>query len=193
LPPIIRQAMRAWQFDQATELLAAANRALDARDEVLAKAAAADLTVPSALRATFEGDRGFAAASSEAEAELTTIGAYSQALSVRDEEPGIVEQVGLWGTQPQADLELAAAAFASGDLRTSVHASAAAFGAWDAAQDTGRSRIMTILAAIIAAAVAVYFVVQGVRGVAARRSGRASGSGKVMDTGTSGPSARPTD
>ena len=185
--------MRAWQFDEATELIAAADRALDARDEVLAKASAAGLTVPSALEATFEGDRGFAAASAEAEAELTTISAYRQALSVRDEEPGIVEQVGLWGTQPAADLERAGAAFAAGDLRTSVHASAAAFSAWAAAQDTGRNRIMTILAAIIAAVVAVYFVVQGVRGVAGRRSGRASGSGEVMDAGSPAPAARQTD
>ena len=52
---------------------------------------------------------------------------------------------------------------------------------------------MTIFAAIIAAVVAVGFVVQGVRGVAGRRSGRASGSGEVMDAGNPAPAARQTD
>jgi hypothetical protein len=73
LPPIVRDAMRSWQFGQATELLTAADRALDDRDEVLAKASAAELTVPRALEAAFEGNHGFASVSSEAEAELATI------------------------------------------------------------------------------------------------------------------------
>ena len=104
LPAIVRQAMRARQFEQATELLTAADRALDDRDEVYAKASAADLVVPRALEAAFEGDRGFAAASAEAEAELAAIRAYAQAMAVREEDPGIVEQVGLWGLEPEADI-----------------------------------------------------------------------------------------
>ena len=77
---------------------------LDDRDEVYAKASAADLVVPRALEAAFEGDRGFAAASAEAEAELAAIRAYAQAMAVREEDPGIVEQVGLWGLEPEADI-----------------------------------------------------------------------------------------
>jgi hypothetical protein len=185
LPPIVRQAMRAWQFEQATELLTAADRALADRDEVFAKASAADLVVPRALEAAFEGDRGFAAASAEAEAQLAAIRAFAQATAVREEEPGIVEQIGLWGTEPDADIARAAAAFSSGELRDSVEASAAAFSAWDGARDAGRNRVMTMLAAAIAAIVAVAFVVNGIRGVAHRRTART--------TRTRGSATTPTD
>jgi hypothetical protein len=199
LPPIIREAMRAWQFDQATELLAAADHALDGRDEVSAKASAAKLMAPRTLEAAFEGDRGFAAASVEADAELAAIRAYSEAAAIRQADPGLVEQVGLWGTTPDADLTAAAAAFATGDLQGSVDKSASAFHAWDGARELGRNRIMTMLAALIAAIVAVAFVVNGIRGVASRRAARANrtrgpGSGPHgSGTGSRGPMAHPTD
>jgi hypothetical protein len=188
LPEVVRQAMRAWQFDQATELLTAADRALDDRDEVQAKASAAGLALPSTLEAAFEGDRGFAAASAEAEAELAAIRAYDQAAAARPVDPGAVEQIGLWGTTPAVDIEQAKAAFVAGDLRGSVDASAAAYVAWDGARDAGRNRVMTILAAAIAALVAVAFVVNGIRGVAARRA-----SSRNRRAGTTGPAARPSD
>jgi len=168
LPPIVRDAMRSWQFGQATELLTAASRALDDRDEVLAKASAADLTVPRALEAAFEGNRGFAAVSTEAEAELATIRAFAEASAARETDPGLIEQVGLWGTTPAADLHAAASAFSSGDLRASIQASARAFDAWDSALETGRNRVMTMLAALIASLVAVAFMVNSVRGVTRR-------------------------
>ncbi|MFL5750077.1 MAG: hypothetical protein ACJ767_05620, partial [Chloroflexota bacterium] len=176
LPPIVREAMRAWQFEQATELLSAADRALDDRDEVLARASAAQLTVPRALEAAFEGNQGFVAASVEADAELATIRAYAEAAAIREPDPGIVEQVGLWGETPNAELATAKSAFETGDLRASVEASAAAYGAWDSARERGRNRVMTMLAAAIAALVAVAFIVNGARGVARRRSGRRRGS-----------------
>ena len=76
--------MRAWQFEQATELLDAADRALDDRDAVRAPRPTAELTVPRALEAAFEGDAGFAAAAAEAEAELMTIEAYRPGPRTRD-------------------------------------------------------------------------------------------------------------
>jgi hypothetical protein len=185
LPPIVREAMRAWQFTQAEELLTAANQALDDRDAVLAKASAAKLAAPRALEAAFESDHGFAAVSLEADAELATIKAYAEAASVREPDPGLIEQVGLWGTTPDADLAAAAAAFSAGDLKASVQDSADAFNAWDAARDTGRNRVMTMLAALIASIVAVAFIVNGVRGVASRRASRS----RKGTPGKSGPDA----
>ncbi len=187
LPPIVRDAMRSWQFGQATELLTAASRALDDRDEVLAKASAADLTVPRALEAAFEGNHGFAAVSTEAEAELATIRAYAEAAAARESDPGFIEQVGLWGTTPAADLQTAAAAFSSGDLRASIQASADAFDAWDGALETGRNRVMTMLAALIASLVAVAFIVNTVRGVTRRHKAAASRRLAAGTTGATGP------
>jgi hypothetical protein len=172
LPPVIRQAMRAWQFEQATELLESADVALDDRDAVTAAADGAKLSLPRALEAAFESDAGFAAAAAEADAELLTIDAYARARDSRLPDPGIVEQVGLLWTTPELDLARAADAFASGDLRGSVAASGSARIAWEGASDTGRSRLMTILAALLVALVLVGFLVSSVRGLGTRRSRR---------------------
>jgi hypothetical protein len=172
LPALVRQAMRAWQFDQATELLDAADRALDDRDAVMSAAADAGLAVPRALETTFEGPNGFAAAASEADAELITIEAFVTARAARPSKPGFVEQVGLWWTTPEVDLATASDAFASGDLRASVEASASARLAWEGATDTGRTRLMTMLAAALVALVLVASVVGWVRGLRDRRHRR---------------------
>jgi hypothetical protein len=170
LPSIVREAMRAWQFEQATELMDAASSSLDDRDSVTSAAANAGLSVPRALEAAFEGNGGFAQAAAEADAEQTAIDAYVQARDLRLADPGIVEQAGLWWTTPEADLARAAGAFASGDLRGSVGASAAARIAWESADDLGRSRLTTILGATLAALVGVGLLASWIRGLRTRRS-----------------------
>jgi hypothetical protein len=171
-PSIVREAMRAWQFEQATELMDAASSSLDDRDSVTSAAANAGLSVPRALEAAFEGNSGFAQAAAEADAEQTAIDAYVQARDSRLADPGIVEQAGLWWTTPDADLARAAGAFASGDLRGSVGASATARIAWESADDLGRSRLTTILGATLAALVGVGLLASWIRGLRARRSAR---------------------
>jgi hypothetical protein len=172
LPSIVRQAMRAWQFEQATELMDAASSSLDDRDSVTSAAANAGLSVPRALEAAFEGNGGFAAAAGEADAELMAIDAYVQARNSRLADPGIVEQAGLWWAAPDVDLARAADAFASGDLHGSVGASAAARIAWESADELGRSRLTTILGATLAALVCVGLLASWIRGLRTRRSAR---------------------
>jgi hypothetical protein len=172
LPAIVRQAMRAWQFDQAVELLDAADGTLADRDAVTSAAANAGLRVPRALEAAFEGSDGFAAAAAEADAELMTIDAYVQARDARLADPGLIEQVGLWWATPDPDLARSAATFAAGDLQGSVEASAAARLAWESADDLGRSRLTTILAATLAALVFVGLLASWIRGLRTRRSSR---------------------
>jgi hypothetical protein len=169
LPAVVRQAMRAWQFGQATDLLEAANLALDDRDALIAAAKGAGLALPRAFEAAFESDGGFAAAATEADAELLTIDAYARARDARPVSPGIVEAVGLWWASPETDFARAADAFETGDLRASVVASAAARLAWEGAADVGRSRLMTILAATLVAVVMVGFLVSWFRALRTRR------------------------
>jgi hypothetical protein len=174
LPAVVRQAMRAWQFEQASELLAAADRALDDRDAVSKAAAAADLSVPRALQAEFESNRGFAAAAAEADAELMTIGAYQAARAARPSAPDAVQQIGLWWATPDLEIEQAAVAFESGDLQRSVDASGAAYRAWAGAADTGRTRIASMIGALVAALIGVWLVVSTIRGLWRSGSRRAA-------------------
>jgi hypothetical protein len=172
LPAVIRQAMRSWQFDQATELLAAADRTLDDRDAVATAAGDAGLMVPAQLQATFEQVAGFAAAGAEADAELAAIAAYNAASQARLADPDVIEQIGMWGLTPNADLARAARAFALGGLGDSIQASSDARLAWEGAREIGRNKAMSILAAALAALIAVGLVVSQIRGRAARLSVR---------------------
>jgi hypothetical protein len=172
MPPLVRQAMRAWQFEEATQLLDAADRALDDRDAVTAAAAAAGLTPPRTLRATFEAEAGFAAAGAEADAELATIGVYEAAMATRPKVSDLVEEVGLWGATPDQDIERAKTAFGDGRLTDAVEASGSARQVWLDAPDLGRKRVMSILAAAIAAIIGLALLLASVRRWRRRRRRR---------------------
>lgn len=173
LPRLVRDALRAWQFDQATELLDAADRTLDDRDAVLAAAAAAGLEAPDALRVAFEGQQGFAAAAAEADAQQATIEAYVLATRARPVAPDAMQQIGMWGASPEAHLESAASAFARGDLRASVQGSALARAIWEGAAELGRTRAISALTLLVAALLAMALVASSFRGWrAARRAAR---------------------
>ena len=172
LPALVRQAMRAWQFDQAIQLLDSADRALDDRDAVISAATAAGLTAPETLRTAFEGEGGFSAASAEADAEVATIGAYRTAAASRPATLDFVEEVGLFDAAPDADLARARTAFGDGHLRESVEASSSARAAWLDARDLGRKRVMSILAAVAAAILGLLFLLGSVRRARRRRSRR---------------------
>ena len=150
LPQIVRDAMRAWQFDQANELLAGAERALDDREAVAAAAAEAGLGVPETMRTAFEGTRGFAAASAEADAELAAIAVYREAAASRPANPDPLETIGLWNSDPTGALAEAATAFTAGDLRATVQDSAFAKATWTTARDIGRNRVVAVTASLAA-------------------------------------------
>lgn len=162
LPPAIRQAMRAWRFDIAGELLLAADAVLDQRTRLTASAAAAGVTLPDRLRAAFEGEGGVAAAAAEATAEQATVDAIADAYAARPTEPGLGEQmiigIGLFPGDPAARLDLAEAALTKGDLQLAYGAARDAESAWSTAAGAGRSRIVSTALLLVALALFVGLV-----------------------------------
>src|SRR2546422_129000 len=73
LPISIRDAMRAWRFDVAVDLLAAADQVLGQRATLAAAASAADVKLPDSLRTAFEGRDGLPAAAAEAASEQSAV------------------------------------------------------------------------------------------------------------------------
>ena len=142
LPRVVRDSLRAWQFDQASELLASATAALDDRDAVRAAAADAGLAPPSTMETSFEGPRGFAVTSAEADAELAAIAAYRAAAAAKPAQPSLLHQLGLWNTDPGASLAAAASAFTAGDLTDTVAAAAVARQIWAGSEGIGRNRLI---------------------------------------------------
>jgi hypothetical protein len=164
LPIVVRDALRAWQFDQVDELTAGANRALEDRDTVAAAAQAAGLRPPTTMQAAFEGPRGFAAASAEADAELAAIAAYRDAAARRPANPDLLQTIGLWEATPDTSLATAATAFEAGDLRATVESTAFAAAVWDSAMTIGRNRVVAAVGSIAAVALAIWLTIHRLRG-----------------------------
>lgn len=141
LPRSIRDAMRTWQFDAALGLIDDARAVLRQRDLIAATAAMAGLTPPDALRLAFEGEDGFAVAAAEAATELAVMGRLGEVTAGRIIDPGLLDQLGLIGADPDASLAAARAAFERGDLDGSIAASGDAEVAWQAAPAVARGRV----------------------------------------------------
>lgn len=177
LPRLVRDSLRAWQYEQAMELLANATTALDDRAAVLDAAAGAGLTPPAMMQTAFEGPRGFAAASAEAEAELGAITAYRDAGASKPPNPDILTQIGLWNSDPNAAMGDAARAFTAGDLQASVSAAAFAKRIWATSAEIGRNRILAVSASVAALLLAFWLVLRSLRDRSVRRRGLVPGRG----------------
>jgi hypothetical protein len=171
LPRVVRDAMRAWRFEDATMLLHAADHAVDGRAQVDAAARAVGLSVPPTLQAAFEDDDGFDDSIAETRAELEAIARYAEALAVRpptgSDSPYLL--LGLWGETPEVDLAEAKEAFAAGDLAASVSASTDAAATWAGAEELGRGRAISIALLALAAVLALLLVLSARRRRRARR------------------------
>jgi hypothetical protein len=162
IPSSMIDALNAWQFGPAADLLTGFGQLLDQRDRIIAAAAGAGLSPPVSLQTAFEqGSR--ATAVTEASNELQVIQAISAAASTEPTPPSLVDQVGLIGTDPGADLDAAATAFSAGDMVTARDQALAADEAWSQASDTGGLRIRIAIASLLAAAVALGYVISQLR------------------------------
>ena len=169
LPRVVRDALRVWQYEQAGELLDSASRALDDRDAVGTAATSVGLTLPPTMRNDFEGPRGFAAASAEADAELGAIAAYREATAARPLAPNLVQTIGLWNADPNGVLASAASAFTAGDLRATVEGSSFAEATWTSAAEVGRNRILAVTATLGALLLGSFLMVRWYRDRGVRR------------------------
>ncbi|MEO5884871.1 MAG: hypothetical protein ABIQ58_05080 [Candidatus Limnocylindrales bacterium] len=172
LPRSIRDAMRAWRFEDATALLDGADESLGQRAAVEAAVARAGLIAPDALRTAFEDDDGFDDALAEAAAELGTIDRYTAADATRPAEITPFIRLGLWGLTPEVDLDEARDAFARGDLVGSAAASSDAALVWAAAESVGQGRALSIVLLVLAGLLAIGLLVGAWRSRRRRRRHR---------------------
>ncbi len=171
--------MRAWQFEQATTLLDDAEAVLAQRRAIASAAAAAGLTAPTTLQTAFEAPDGFVGATTEAAAELEAIARYTAAAAARPAGVDAMMTLGLWGSDPDADLGRAKTAFAAGDLAGSAGAAASASTLWAGAADLGRGRAVSLMTLAVAVVLAVILAAVWLRG----RRRRGHGTMRTEDIG----------
>ncbi len=176
LPRAVRESLRAWQFPQATQLLAATRQFLGRRAELEAAASAAGLTLPVRLETAFESGDGIATANAEANAENATIEALVAAGAARPKGLGPVEQIGLIGETPDAELIAARTAFEAGDLALAADGATNARAAWQGAGELGRNRVLAAIGLLLLVLLALAAAVSIWR---ARRTERAARSRTV--------------
>lgn len=148
LPRSIRDAMRAWQFDVATQQMTAAEAVLVQRAQLETAATAAGVTLPTTLQGLFEGNGGVPVAAAEATAEQSTIEAIQQAAATEPTAgagaPALFVSVGLLGSDPGAKLADAREAFAAGELKQAISEASDAAATWTSAASIGRTRIVSL-------------------------------------------------
>ncbi len=150
VPLSIRDAMRAWRFEDATVLIDGAEDVLALRGRVERAASAVGLAAPASLRETFEDDDGFDDAIAEGAAELEAIDRYAAADAERPHALTPLMTLGMWGEHPDADLAAAKEAFARGELAASVAAADEAAATWINAESVGQGRAFSIATIVIA-------------------------------------------
>ena len=147
LPRSIRDAMRAWQFDVATQQMTAVEAVLAQRAQLQVAATSAGVTLPATLQGLFEGNGGIPVAAAEASAEQSTIEAIQQAAAAEPAAvaaaPSLFLSVGLLGSDPGAKLADARTAFAAGELSQAISEASDAAATWTSAASIGRTRIVS--------------------------------------------------
>jgi hypothetical protein len=162
VPQAVLDALNAWQFSTAADLLSGLDQLLDQRARIAATAASAGLTPPVTLQAAFEHG-GRATGVTEASNELQVIQAIGTAASAEPPSPSLVDQIGLIGVDPAADLDAAATAFSAGDMVTALDRALAADEAWSQAGDTGGFRVRISFASLLVGSVLLGFLVSQLR------------------------------
>lgn len=149
LPQSIREDLGAWLFDDAADAMTDAVAVLADRDRIEAMAADIDLDPPDTLRAAFEGRGGLDAAVDEAAAQIETLALLAGTAERLEDDPGLVEAIGLVGSDPQADLASARSSFEEGELDAATEAAGRASEARGAAADAGRMRVAAAGAGVL--------------------------------------------
>ena len=142
LPTDLRSAMGAWNFDLAETDLALAGKVLAARGQIATRADDLGLTPPSALQTTFERNNGMVAAQQQADSEIRALAGISKATDRLAAKENIFEVIGLFGSNPQADLAAARTAFQADQLDATVADASQALATQVGAEPAGRTRVV---------------------------------------------------
>ncbi len=108
-PIVIRRPMSEWEFDEALRAMDEANAVLSMRDQLLEKAAEADLEISDVMQTHYEARNGtFDYILTYGEARMAAIDVIEAAEAELAIEPDLMTQIGLWRSDDPKELAVAA-------------------------------------------------------------------------------------
>jgi hypothetical protein len=160
LPLDLRLAMHGWDFPTASEEIDEAILVFDARRLLEASAAEAGVAPPS-VEERFEDGEDAELLAAELAAQTTVLDAVAQARRSVERPRGVIEVIGLWGSDPEGELDTAVTALAAGDLETAREAATGAEASIALSSDGGLVRIGVAALVGIASGLVVWITRRG--------------------------------
>lgn len=172
-PTPVLEAMNRWDFDVALREIPRAVDWLRERDAFTADLRAVGLALPEGLRETYAGGGGDDEAYAELDAQRAVLAAYRAARAELDEPATALERVGLLALpEPEAQLDLAARFFETGEIETASAGISLARDTAGRAALVGALRIATVL--VLAVLTVVVLAATAAQGRRAPRRPRAT-------------------
>lgn len=156
MPPMLRHAMAAWDFDLMAERQGSVSDLIVARDEMIAAAESVELEIGPYVQAEFER------ATLDADAAWTLLGEQREALDVVAEalrldvgDRGLLSSLGMWGLDADATLDRIVDDWNAGDFDAATHDAEELIEDYEASVGRGTLRLVAPLAVLAVAALAV--------------------------------------
>ncbi|MGB8858271.1 MAG: hypothetical protein WCC60_03395 [Ilumatobacteraceae bacterium] len=144
-PYLVREKMSAWSFGAATRAIDAAENVLALRDELDEKTAALGAGYPDDLESGFEAaDKNLDEATKDVQEQIDTADRVLAAVAADAENDGLLDKVGLLGTNLPALLDEAKAALTHGDHEMARSRAQQVIDTVDGAPDVGRRRSLWV-------------------------------------------------
>ncbi len=146
--------MSGWLFDDAQQAIDEADEVLDLRDELDTKAAELGAGYPTTFETDYESaESDLSAVAADVEAQIDAADALIAAVAAEAEDDGVLDEVGLIGTDLPGLLDEAKLAFAAGDLATAGAKAQEVADTVADADDVGRHRLLVVAALFAALAI----------------------------------------
>ncbi|MEZ5281299.1 MAG: hypothetical protein R2770_12605 [Acidimicrobiales bacterium] len=168
VPNGLRNRLETWEFDDVERLVEEGLAVLASRDELADRSIAAGFEDPAVAEGLYErAFHNYSASEKKLAQWLEAIGVVESITERHAIEPSLVEQIGLWGQDPDAELLEVRDAYEAGDLDLVDAEAAQLRSLLDDADEVGAFRVK--VAAAIAGAILLLVIIFIVRSVLKRR------------------------
>ena len=150
IPFYVREPMEDWEFASAETRIDEAEKVLDTASDISENAEALGTEPPSSLEDAYESATGsLDTVDLIARAQLETSEHLLDARVKVDDEPALLEQIGLYGEEPAEQLDEAVNAFSAGEMIVANAGASEVVATIHGAQEQGLVRLSALVAVLV--------------------------------------------